>query len=202
MDTKYKTVVQGEASESDEDDEEYDEEPRSMVVDGEAPESDEEEIDTSANSSKKEIPHLHLSEHSSLYESLDDITGVPTLSSKQAGRPKYDNVLNRKLWESNLSLCNNANGLVSQTYLSAAKDIANCSQQLSKSQVSLQDVSHNMRLMTNDCFNLQDLFDTVTTCKLLPNILLPKKPETTATSLPDHSSTSAAFTPTSEGQQA
>ncbi|CAG5133818.1 unnamed protein product [Candidula unifasciata] len=195
MDSKYKTVIQGEASESDDEEEYFNEEPKSVVVDGEAPESDEEEINTGNSPTKKELPQLKLNEHSSPFESVDDLTSVPTLSPKYAGRPKYDNVLNKKLWESNLSLCNNLNGLVGQSYLSAAKEITNCCQQLSKSHASLQDVSHNMRLMTNDCFNLQDLFDTVTTCTLLPNILLPAKPTMAAASLPpqpDSASLSAA----------
>ncbi|BFZ24896.1 hypothetical protein BsWGS_27934 [Bradybaena similaris] len=171
------------------------EQPKSVVVDGEAPESDEEEINTGTSPTRKELPQLKLNEHSSPFESVDDLSSVPTLSAKYAGRPKYDNILNKKLWESNLSLCNNLNGIVGQTYLSAAKELTNCSQQLSKSHASLQDVSHNMRLMTNDCFNLQDLFDTVTTCTLLPNIRLPAKLSATAArSSPTHpaSSSSAA----------
>lgn len=109
------------------------------------------------------------------FESIDDISSVPTLTLKQAGRPKYDTVLNKKLWESNLSLCNNLNGLVSQAYVSAAKDLSNCGLQLSKSHAAIQDVSHHMRLMTNDLFHLQDTIDIIATCKILPNIKLPER---------------------------
>ncbi|CAL1531637.1 unnamed protein product, partial [Lymnaea stagnalis] len=87
----YKTVVQGEASESEDDEElEIDDKPNAVVVAGEASESEEEELDTSLSTSRKDIPPLKLSEHSISFESIDDISSVPTLTLKQAGRPKYD----------------------------------------------------------------------------------------------------------------
>ncbi|KAI8752807.1 biogenesis of lysosome-related organelles complex 1 subunit 3 [Biomphalaria glabrata] len=173
MDRSYKTVVQGEASESEDD--VSDDEPKAIVVAGEASESDEEEIDTSLHQYKKELPPLKVIEHSVSYESVDDVAG---LSIKQSGKPKYDTILNKKLWESNLSLYNNLNGLVSHTYLSAAKDINNCGQMLTKSHAQIQDVSHHMRLMTNDLFNLQDAIDIITTCTILPNLKIPDKTPT------------------------
>ncbi|XP_059166359.1 biogenesis of lysosome-related organelles complex 1 subunit 3-like [Physella acuta] len=175
MDRDYKTVVQGEASESEDDSEEAkleQNEPNAIVIEGEASESDEEELDTSLQSPNRELPPLKL-EHSVSFDSNDDISNVPTLSLKQAGKPKFENVLNRKLWESNLSLCNNLNGIASQAFLSAAKDLNNCGQQLSRSHASIQDVSHHMRLMTNDLFNLQDKIDIIATCKILPHINIP-----------------------------
>ncbi|XP_012938113.1 biogenesis of lysosome-related organelles complex 1 subunit 3 [Aplysia californica] len=178
MESQYKTVVQGEASESDEEEELSSSslsEPRAVVVEGEASESEEEELDSSGKSIPPALPPIKsLNEHSSSYESIDSITNVPTLAPRQAWKPKYDTVLNRKLWESNLSLCNNANGIASQAYLSAAKDITNCAQQLSKSHGAIQDVSHNLRLLTNDLFNLDDRTDIIISCKLLPDIQLPQ----------------------------
>ncbi|KAH9505601.1 hypothetical protein Btru_056007 [Bulinus truncatus] len=174
MDHSYKTVIQGEASESDEDNISEDE-LKAIIVEGEASESDEEEIDTSLYQSRKELPPLKVIEHSVSFESVDDITGAQTLSLKQAGKPKYDTVLNKKLWESNLSLCNNLNGIVSHTYWSAAKDISNCGQQVSKSHALVQDISSHMRLTTNNLFNLQDAIDIITTCTILPNVKLPSK---------------------------
>ncbi len=34
----------------------------------------------------------------------------------------------------------------------------------------LQDISHNMRLLTNDLFHLEDKIDIIASCSLLPNM--------------------------------
>jgi hypothetical protein len=36
-----------------------------------------------------------------------------------------------------------------------------------------QDVTHNMSLLTNDLFKVENTLDTVTTCTILPDITLP-----------------------------
>ncbi|RUS92035.1 hypothetical protein EGW08_000248 [Elysia chlorotica] len=172
MDNKqYQTVVQGEASESDSEEEELSNEPSPVVIEGEAEESDEEELDTTDTSKKKDLSTLKVTEYSASFDSIDDVASASAL--KKIGRPKHDIVLNRKLWESNLSFCHSLNALVSHTYLTAAKDITNCSQQVARSHTLVQDVSHNMRLMTNDLFNLHDRIDIVTSCKILPTISIP-----------------------------
>lgn len=33
-----------------------------------------------------------------------------------------------------------------------------------------QDISHNMRLLTNDLFHLEDRIDIISSCNLLPDI--------------------------------
>ena len=42
-----------------------------------------------------------------------------------------------------------------------------------------QDVSHSMRLMTNDLFNLHDRIDIVTSCQILPSITIQSKSPST-----------------------
>ncbi|GFN84748.1 biogenesis of lysosome-related organelles complex 1 subunit 3 [Plakobranchus ocellatus] len=175
MDKQYQTVVQGEASESDSEEEEIENDPTPLVIEGEADESDEEKPNMNDAPRKKELPALKLREYSTSFETLDDTPTGPPLLHKKPGKPKHGTVLNRKLWESNLSLCNSLSNLISHTYLTAAKDITNCSQQVSRSHTLVQDVSHNMRLMTNDLFNLHDRIDIVTSCKILPLISIPQK---------------------------
>jgi len=172
-DHQYRTVVQGEASESEEEEEvslpnKPEPKPHGVVVEGEASESEEEELDSNGNA----LPSTQQksNENSSSYESIDDIADMPSLAPKQMWKPKYDSVLNRKLWESNMSFCNNINAMASHTYMTAAKDIVNCAQQLSRSHAAIQDVSHNMRLLTNDLFNLDDRVDIIVSCKLLPEV--------------------------------
>ncbi|KAK3778744.1 hypothetical protein RRG08_013015 [Elysia crispata] len=190
MDNKqYQTVVQGEASESDSEEEELSNEPTPVVIEGEAEESDEEELDTTDITKKKDLSILKVSEYSASFDSIDEVGGT---SSKKIGRPKHDNVLNRKLWDSNFSLCHSLNTLVSHTYLTAAKDITNCSQQVARSHTLVQDVSHNMRLMTNDLFNLHDRIDIVTSCKILPTISIQRKSPLASSSLQSSTSSSLA----------
>jgi len=59
-----------------------------------------------------------------------------------------------------------------------------------------QDVSHNMRLLTNDLFNLDDRIDIIISCKLLPDIQLPQGRKTAPVSQ------QAAAGPSANPQQA
>ncbi|GFR61502.1 biogenesis of lysosome-related organelles complex 1 subunit 3-like [Elysia marginata] len=190
MDNKqYQTVVQGEASESDSEEEELSNESAPVVIEGEAEESDEEELNTTDLTRKKDLSALKVTEYSTSFDAIDATPGTTGL--KKIGKSKHDTVLNRKLWDSNFSFCNNLSNLVSHTYLAAAKDITNCSQQVARSHTLVQDVSHSMRLMTNDLFNLHDRIDIVTSCKILPTISIASKVPSASASLQSSSSSLA-----------
>lgn len=183
---QYLTVVQGEASESDSEEEELTNEPAHVVIQGEAEESDDKEPSSSEKARIKNLFSLKATEYSTSFDAIESTSGASVL--KKISKPKHDLVLNRKLWDSNLSLCHTLNNLVSHNYLTAAKDITLCSQQVAKSHTLVQDVSHNMRLMTNDLFNLHDRIDIVTSCKILPSISIPSKVSTNSSAQPSSQS--------------
>ncbi|XP_071114154.1 biogenesis of lysosome-related organelles complex 1 subunit 3-like [Haliotis cracherodii] len=166
----YKTVVQGEASESDDEDMMPDAIPQGTVISGEASES-EEEVDTSLQGSQ-ELPALKVDRNRGEDLQGSDPTQLPILTTTRmvTSKPKYDTLLHRKLRERNLQFHGHLVSLGSHAYLSAAKHINNTTQQLLKSHVAIQDVSHNMRLMTNDLFRLEDKINIISSCNLLPDI--------------------------------
>ncbi|OWF46653.1 biogenesis of lysosome-related organelles complex 1 subunit 3-like [Mizuhopecten yessoensis] len=184
MDTNVQTVVPGEASESDDDDVDAtmtknttDSEQIATVVSGEASESEEDETDVPTNKQDKpELPPLKVDTNGK--GDNDDITSgdrvstptSPTSRTADVYRPKYDTLLHRKLRERNNSLRHHMVDAVHQAYQTSTKDLHNTAQQLHKSQSVVMDISHNMRLLTNDLFYLEDKIDIITTCKILPDI--------------------------------
>ncbi|KAK6168901.1 hypothetical protein SNE40_020061 [Patella caerulea] len=169
---EYRTVVQGEASESDE------ETPKTLaagiVVSGEASES-EEEIDT-AGRVNADLPPIIVAQRS-ISLSSDAATDIPTLMTSRAAeakasKPKYDTLLHRKLRDSNLNFHSHLVDNCSQTYLAAARNLHSTTSQLNKSHSAVQDASHNLRLLTNDLFHLEDKVDIICSCKLLPDIII------------------------------
>lgn len=186
---KIQTVVQGEASESDEDndvkaDAFYDssetvQEPNraklggtsgGVVVSGEASESDEEEVNTDEI---HQLPPLKVDRaDTSATDHLPEGEPVsPTaVQHTDTHRPKYNSLLHRKLRDRNIALRQHIADTINQTYVIAGKDLHNNTLQLQKTQVAIQDVSHHMRLTTNDLFHLEDRVDIVASCNILPDI--------------------------------
>lgn len=210
--TKVRTVVRGEASESDEEEEQevqnsslkrvqpflsrvLPSKPHSpvhdsrakqvvggqaVVVAGEASESEEEELDTSASeAASAELPPLKVEQSKKLEQgSSSDLSDVPMLMSPRMAdsrfnKPKYDTLLHRKLRDNNWQFHEHLVEIAGQTYLGAARSLSSTTAQLTKSHSLLQDVSHSMRLLTNDLFHLDDCIDIIHSCTLLPSINIP-----------------------------
>ncbi|XP_033741180.1 biogenesis of lysosome-related organelles complex 1 subunit 3-like [Pecten maximus] len=181
MEPAVQTVVPGEASESDDD--EVDAtvtnnttDPEQTVVSGEASESEDDEADVPTKQDRPEFPPLKVDTNGK-GDNDDIISGdqlststSPTLKSADVYRPKHDTLLHRKLRERNTSLRRHIVDAVHQAYQTSTKDLHNTTQQLHKSQSVVMDISHNMRLLTNDLFYLEDKIDIITTCKILPDI--------------------------------
>lgn len=200
--SKVQTVVQGEASESD-DEEVHVSSVRSpslypirvqqnnpaytahvgralvsasgqaLMVAGEASESEEEEVNTSQHGSPELTP-LKVDVQRS---SSSDLMELPMLMSTRMvesryNKPKYDTLLHRKLRESNWQLHDHMVEVGGQAYLSAARGLTSATAQLLKSHSIVQDVSHSMRLLTNDLFHLDNKIDIILSCKLLPDIAI------------------------------
>ncbi|ESO94866.1 hypothetical protein LOTGIDRAFT_232286 [Lottia gigantea] len=134
-----KIVVQGEASESDDDENDDLTAPQGVIVSGEASESDEEEIDLRSPTTppRNDFPPLIVNQRS------ETTSEIPTLMSPRAAeakatKPKYDTLLHRKLRESNLLLHSHIVDNCSQAYLSAARNLHTTTQQLQKSHASVQ----------------------------------------------------------------
>ncbi|XP_069130325.1 biogenesis of lysosome-related organelles complex 1 subunit 3-like isoform X2 [Argopecten irradians] len=174
------TVVLGEASESDEDENEVrttEPEQVATVVTGEASESEDDETeDVPTPQDQQQLPPLKVDTNGK--GDNDDILAGDGLSSPVSPtqkitdvyRPKYDTLLHRKLRERNTSLRRHMVDAVHQSYQTSTKDLHNTTQQLHKSQSVVMDISHNMRLLTNDLFYLEDKIDIITTCQILPDI--------------------------------
>ena len=147
---------------------------KAVVVSGEASESDE-EIDSSQST---QLPPLNVDKNSKADE---DLIIVSTASLPGEDKPylighgmsKYDSLLHRKLRERNIALRRHLVDSVHQMYISSSKDLHNIRLQLHKTQGYLTDVTHNMSLLTNDLFKVENTLDTVTTCTILPDITLP-----------------------------
>ncbi|XP_013379794.1 biogenesis of lysosome-related organelles complex 1 subunit 3 [Lingula anatina] len=169
--SKFQTVVQGEASESDEDEEVENimssKHVRGVVVSGEASESEEEETDNEFTNHQDLVP-LNVDTSKSGDSLHGPITPKTRLIEKE--ELKYDTLLHKKLRERNVSLRRSLVDTVHQVYVGGSKELKNTTLQLVKSQNAIQDVSHNLRLLTNDLFNLEDKIDIVLSCTLLPDI--------------------------------
>ncbi|VDI58722.1 biogenesis of lysosome-related organelles complex 1 subunit 3 [Mytilus galloprovincialis] len=190
MESAIQTVVAGEASESDDDEpsvqtpKKQSEETvpiqsaaatKAVVVSGEASESDE-EIETSQT---KHLPPLNVDKDSKADEDLIivDASSIPGIEKAHLyghGTSKYDSLLHRKLRERNIAFRRHLVDSVHQVYISSSKDLHNIRLQLHKTQGALNDVSHNMSLLTNDLFKLDNTLDTVSTCTILPDIKFPQ----------------------------
>ncbi|KAL8584353.1 hypothetical protein ACOMHN_031973 [Nucella lapillus] len=210
---KVQTVVRGEASESDEEEEREVQNPslkrvqpflsrvlpskplsspvhdsrarqvaggQAVVVAGEASESEEEEVDTAdSEAASSDLPPLKVEQSKKLErESSSDLSDVPMLISPRMAdsrfnKPKYDTLLHRKLRENNWQLHEHMVEIAGQTYLGAARNLSSTTAHLAKSHTMLQDISHSMRLLTNDLFRLDDCIDIVQSCTLLPSINIP-----------------------------
>ncbi|XP_052830723.1 biogenesis of lysosome-related organelles complex 1 subunit 3 isoform X2 [Octopus bimaculoides] len=142
-----------------------------IVVAGEASESDEEINTSELNHS---MPTLRIDK---AIPSSDNASSGNTFSAfHQQGQilqPKYNSLLHTKLRDRNIAFSRHLREALKHIYVSSTKNLITNSQNLFKTQAAIQDVSHNMRLLTNDLFRIQDKIDIITSCNILPEIKLP-----------------------------
>ncbi|KAL4232437.1 biogenesis of lysosome-related organelles complex 1 subunit 3 [Mactra antiquata] len=196
-----KIIVEGEASESDEDDNVQVVESsvevsgeistdkdikvinKGVVVTGEAPESDE-EFEIVTNDDKILPLNVNTSQRGDNNDDTHDLPPSVPVTLKET-KPKYNTLLNKKLRERNVALRRHIVDTIHQSYLLAAKDIKNLNTQLQKSHIAIQDVSHHMRNVNNDLFHLEDKVDIVRTCFILPDFNIPSDTTATTTTTSD-----------------
>ncbi|KAM6931663.1 biogenesis of lysosome-related organelles complex 1 subunit 3 [Lycodopsis pacificus] len=182
MSSGYQIVVQGEASETDSDDEVY---ITSMTapqiatvgakVPGEASETDSDSGDEqaargvslsqdSAQILGRDLPPLIVVRDHPDIQSIVEDRPSPT------HRPQGDTLLQQKLQESNSRLYSDVGQTVRQVYGSASREVQSATAQLNTSQSAIINASHSIRLILDDLKAVSEKIDIITSCQILPDI--------------------------------
>ncbi|XP_070826768.1 biogenesis of lysosome-related organelles complex 1 subunit 3 [Chaetodon trifascialis] len=182
MSSRYQIVVQGEASETDSDDEVYITSmsaPQTATVGtkvpGEASETDseaeEEQADRASTLSqessqilRRDLPPLIVVRDHPDMQSIVEDRPSPTL------RPHGETLLQQKLQESNCRLYTDVGQTVRQVYGSASREVQNATAQLNASQSAIINASHSIRLILDDLKAVSEKIDIITSCQILPDI--------------------------------
>ncbi|XP_053176877.1 biogenesis of lysosome-related organelles complex 1 subunit 3 [Scomber japonicus] len=193
MSSRYQIVVQGEASETDSDDEVYITSlPPSQSttvgakVPGEASETDSEsELEQadrlppvgqeSAQILKRDLPPLIV------VRDHPDVQSIVEDRPSPKHRPHSDTLLQQKLQESNSRLYSNVGQTLRHVYGSASREVRNATAQLNTSQGAIINASHSIRLILDDLKAVSEKIDIITSCQILPDIKMDNAVNNTAT---------------------
>ncbi|XP_075956135.1 biogenesis of lysosome-related organelles complex 1 subunit 3 [Anarhichas minor] len=183
MSSGYQIVVQGEASETDSDDEVY---ITSMTapeiatvgakVPGEASETDsdgeEEQQAARAFSLSQDSVQILRRDLPPLIVVRDhpDIQSIVEDRPSPTHRPQGDTLLQQKLQESNSRLYSDVGQTVRQVYGSASREVQSATAQLNTSQSAIINASHSIRLILDDLKAVSEKIDIITSCQILPDI--------------------------------
>nr|XP_046245106.1 biogenesis of lysosome-related organelles complex 1 subunit 3 isoform X2 [Scatophagus argus] len=166
MSSRYQIVVQGEASETDSDDEVYITSmpaPQTTAVGakvpGEASETDSEceEEEQAGPASTQESSQILRRDLPPLIVVRDhpDIQSIVEDKPSPTRRPYGETLLQQKLQESNSRLYN---------------DVQSATAQLNASQSAVISASHSIRLILDDLKAVSEKIDIITSCQILPDI--------------------------------
>ncbi|TRY96743.1 hypothetical protein DNTS_009608 [Danionella cerebrum] len=192
--SKFQIVVQGEASETDSDDEVYitsatpvnPSSSSGMKVTGEASETDSEDEEQRAHRLiseshqqmlRKDLPPLVVIRNTPA-NVLEQEDRSPPAFRPDPGR--FNTLLQQKLQESNARLCADVNQSLKLVYQSAARDIRQATTHLNSSQTGIINASHSIRLILEDLKSVSEKIDIITSCKLLPDITMPSSSQSPA----------------------
>lgn len=182
MSRSYQIVVQGEASETDSDDEVYITSmaaPQSSItgakVPGEASETDsedEEEQTGRVSALSQESAHILRRDLPPLIVVRDhpDIQSVVEDRPSPTHKPHGDTLLQQKLQESNSRLYSDVGQTLRHVYGSASREVHNATAQLTTSQSAIINASHSIRLILDDLKAVSEKIDIITSCQILPDI--------------------------------
>lgn len=114
----------------------------SKIIDGEASESDEEIVQES-------------------FSTLDSVSPLqvspsPQMLTKVILTPKYNSLLQRKLFEKNIKLRSEIVSYKCESFSKSADKIKILNEQVKLTYVKLQETSQKMRLSLNDLLNIED----------------------------------------------
>uniref|UniRef100_A0A8C5Q113 Biogenesis of lysosome-related organelles complex 1 subunit 3 n=1 Tax=Leptobrachium leishanense TaxID=445787 RepID=A0A8C5Q113_9ANUR len=177
---RYQTIVKGEASESDDEEEMYVtslppgpfSHAYGVKIQGEASETDEEEDaeekpKTPTRVLGKDLTPLVVIRN----EGESSPVGVeekPIVNIQQQGR--FSTLLQQKLLESNGRLYQDVHNTIRHVYHTTTSEIRTLTSQLSNSQNGIINASHSIRLALEDLKTVSEKIDIITSCNLLPDI--------------------------------
>ncbi|KAM5146254.1 biogenesis of lysosome-related organelles complex 1 subunit 3 [Mantella aurantiaca] len=176
---EFRTIVKGEASETDDEEEMYVTSIPASVsssacgvkIQGEASETDDDEEDDihdlQSKRLEKDLPPLVVLRHEGDGSPVT-LEEKPLVNIQQAGR--YSTLLQQKLLESNARLYHDVSNTIRQVYHSTTSEIRTLTGQLSNSQNGIIGASHNIRLALEDLKGVSEKIDIITSCNLLPDI--------------------------------
>lgn len=182
MSSAYQIVVQGEASETDSDDEVYiTSMPATQTatagakVPGEASETDsegEEEQTGQVSSLSQESAQILRRDLPPLIVVRDhpDIQSIVEDRPSPTHRSQGDTLLQQKLQESNSRLFSDVGQTLRQVYGSASREVHSATTQLNASQSAIINASHSIRLILDDLKAVSEKIDIITSCQILPDI--------------------------------
>ncbi|XP_056139573.1 biogenesis of lysosome-related organelles complex 1 subunit 3 isoform X1 [Lampris incognitus] len=193
MSSRYQIVVQGEASETDSDDEVYITSlpaPQTVTggakvdrvrVTGEASETDsegelertdQEQRNANASGFSKEHTHILRRDLPPLIVVRDhpDLQSVVEDRPSPTHRPHGETLLQQKLQESNSRLCTDVGQTLRQVYGHASREVRGATAQLNTSQSAIINASHSIRLILDDLKAVSEKIDIITSFHLLPDI--------------------------------
>ncbi|XP_029426907.1 biogenesis of lysosome-related organelles complex 1 subunit 3 [Rhinatrema bivittatum] len=179
--SRHQTVVLGEASETDSEEEVYlssitlgaFNSAAGLKVPGEASETDDE-----GEGSPSKITHITKSIGTSLpplivirnEEQKSPIGKEKKLTLPIHHQSRYSTLVQQKLLESNARLYHDVSSTVKQVYWTAAKELWAIINQFSNSQSGIINASHSIRLILDDLRTITEKIDIITSCNLLPDI--------------------------------
>ncbi|XP_069765027.1 biogenesis of lysosome-related organelles complex 1 subunit 3 isoform X2 [Narcine bancroftii] len=185
--TQFLTIVQGEASETDSEEELYftSTSPACILqtgvkVLGEASETDDEDANCPEAAATQDVqqaiqlglpPLVVIRDEQP--EVLTAMEEKPAVRIRHQGR--YSSLLQQKLRESNVRLNHNVEHAVKQMYETATKEIRTATSHLSNSQSGVINASHSIRLILDDLKSVTEKMDIITSCSLLPDIQIPPR---------------------------
>ncbi|KAM3875255.1 biogenesis of lysosome-related organelles complex 1 subunit 3 [Diretmus argenteus] len=191
MSSGYQIVVQGEASETDSDDEVYitslsapQTETVGTKVPGEASETDSEgELEHTEGARRKVVAAAVSEENTQTTQILrrdlpplivvrdhPDIQSVVEERPSPTHRAHGDTLLQQKLQESNSRLYSDVGQTLRQVYGNASREVRSATAQLNTSQSAIINASHSIRLILDDLKAVSEKIDIITSCHLLPDI--------------------------------
>ncbi|XP_075043250.1 biogenesis of lysosome-related organelles complex 1 subunit 3 [Mixophyes fleayi] len=175
----FQTIVKGEASETDDEEEMYVtsiptgsfSSTCGVKIQGEASETDDDDVveknDTPSMKLEKDLPPLVVirNEQESSPVGMEE---KPIVNIQQPGR--YSTLLQQKLLESNARLYHDVSNTIRQVYHTTTNEIRTLTSQLNNSQNGIINASHSIRLALEDLKGVSEKIDIITSCNLLPDI--------------------------------
>ncbi|XP_063819833.1 biogenesis of lysosome-related organelles complex 1 subunit 3 [Pseudophryne corroboree] len=175
------TVVKGEASETDDEEEMYVTSIPTgsfssicgVKIQGEASETDDEDDsvaernETLSMKLEKDLPPLVVIRNDQEGSPVG-MEEKPIVNIQQPGR--YSTLLQQKLLESNARLYHDVSNTIRQVYHTTTNEIRTLTSQLNNSQNGIINASHSIRLALEDLKGVSEKIDIITSCNLLPDI--------------------------------